>query len=124
MLQAKGWRLRSSAPRSALPFAPSPASPLTLREPAGRLSQQHWEEGSEARRRYVTAIFVRLDAAASEMEIVNAGHNPAFWCPQARTRFVWSKPAARPSACFPAPAIPSSVSQSSQAHAFCSTLMG
>jgi serine phosphatase RsbU (regulator of sigma subunit) len=51
---------------------------LTLRELAGRLSQQHWDEGSEARRRYVTAIFLRLDAASSEMEIVNAGHNPAF----------------------------------------------
>ena len=51
---------------------------LTLRELAGRLSQQHWEEGSEARRRYVTAIFVRLDAASAEMELVNAGHNPAF----------------------------------------------
>jgi serine phosphatase RsbU (regulator of sigma subunit) len=51
---------------------------LTLRELAGRLSQQHWEEGSEARRRYVTAIFMRLDAASGEMEFVNAGHNPAF----------------------------------------------
>jgi serine phosphatase RsbU (regulator of sigma subunit) len=51
---------------------------LTLRELAGRLSQQHWDEGSEARRRYVTAIFLRLDPAAAEMEIVNAGHNPAF----------------------------------------------
>src|SRR5271169_150856 len=51
---------------------------LTLRELAGRLSQQHWEEGAEARRRYVTAIFVRLDPASAEMEIVNAGHNPAF----------------------------------------------
>ncbi len=51
---------------------------LTLRELAGRLSQQHWEEGSEARRRYVTAIFLRLDPASSEMELVNAGHNPAF----------------------------------------------
>jgi phosphoserine phosphatase RsbU/P len=51
---------------------------LTLRELAGRLSQQHWEEGSEARRRYVTAIFLRLDAASGEMELVNAGHNPAF----------------------------------------------
>jgi len=51
---------------------------LTLRELAGRLSQQHWEEGSEARRRYVTAIFLRLDPASSEMEFVNAGHNPAF----------------------------------------------
>ncbi len=51
---------------------------LTLRELAGRLSQQHWEEGSEARRRYVTAIFLRLDPTSAEMEIVNAGHNPAF----------------------------------------------
>ena len=51
---------------------------LTLRELAGRLSQQHWEEGSEARRRYVTAIFLRLDPSSAEMEIVNAGHNPAF----------------------------------------------
>ena len=51
---------------------------LTLRELAGRLSQQHWDEGSEARRRYVTAIFLRLDASSGEMEFVNAGHNPAF----------------------------------------------
>jgi len=55
---------------------------LTLRELAGRLSQQHWEEGSEARRRYVTAIFVRLDATTGDLEVVNAGHNPAFMlCP-------------------------------------------
>jgi phosphoserine phosphatase RsbU/P len=51
---------------------------LTLRELAGRLSQQHWDEGAEARRRYVTAIFLRLDPVSSELEIVNAGHNPAF----------------------------------------------
>ena len=51
---------------------------LTLRELAQRLSQQHWDEGTEARRRYVTAIFVRLDPTSAEMEIVNAGHNPAF----------------------------------------------
>ena len=51
---------------------------LTLKELAARLSQQHWEEGPEARRRYVTAIFVRLDAALGELEFVNAGHNPAF----------------------------------------------
>jgi sigma-B regulation protein RsbU (phosphoserine phosphatase) len=51
---------------------------LTLRELAGRLSQQHWEEGSEARRRYVTAIFARLDATTGDLEVVNAGHNPAF----------------------------------------------
>jgi sigma-B regulation protein RsbU (phosphoserine phosphatase) len=51
---------------------------LKLTELAARLSQQHWEEGTEARRRYVTAIFVRLDAASAELEFVNAGHNPGF----------------------------------------------
>ena len=51
---------------------------LTLPELAERLSQQHWEEGGEARRRYVTAIFARLDAATGELEFVNAGHNPGM----------------------------------------------
>ena len=51
---------------------------LTLKELAARLSQQHWEEGEENRRRYVTAIFVRLEAGSGELEIVNAGHNPGF----------------------------------------------
>lgn len=51
---------------------------LTLRELAGRLSQQHYEEGEEARRRYVTAIFLRLDPTAGDLEVVNAGHNPGF----------------------------------------------
>ena len=40
------------------------------------MGQQHWEEGEEARRRYVTAIFLRLGADEGEIEIVNAGHNP------------------------------------------------
>ncbi len=51
---------------------------LTLRELAERLSQQHYEEGDEARRRYVTAIFLRLDPATGDIEFVNAGHNPGF----------------------------------------------
>ena len=51
---------------------------LELDELAGRLSQQHWDEGDEARNRYVTAIFLRLNPASGEVEIVNAGHNPAF----------------------------------------------
>ena len=51
---------------------------LRLRELAARLSQQHWEEGSEARRRYVTAIFLRLDAESGDLEFVNAGHNPGM----------------------------------------------
>jgi phosphoserine phosphatase RsbU/P len=49
---------------------------LALEEVAARLSQQHWSEGGEARRRYMTALFLRLDAAKHEIEIVNAGHNP------------------------------------------------
>ncbi len=51
---------------------------LTLDELASRLSQQHWDEGIEARNRYVTAIFLRLDPESGELEMVNAGHNPAF----------------------------------------------
>jgi serine phosphatase RsbU (regulator of sigma subunit) len=52
--------------------------PLSLAELAGRLGQQHWEEGVEARRRYVTAIFLRLRPDRNEIEVVNAGHNPAL----------------------------------------------
>ena len=51
---------------------------LSLEELANRLSQQHWDEGDEARRRYVTALFVRLHAESGELEFLNAGHNPAF----------------------------------------------
>jgi phosphoserine phosphatase RsbU/P len=49
---------------------------LALEDLAARLSQQHWSEGGEARRRYMTALFLRLDAQRHEFEIVNAGHNP------------------------------------------------
>jgi serine phosphatase RsbU (regulator of sigma subunit) len=45
---------------------------------ATRMNQHHWLEGEEARRRYVTAIFLRLDPKRGELEIVNAGHNPGF----------------------------------------------
>lgn len=54
------------------------SQPLSLQEIAGRLGQQHWEEGVEARRRYVTAIFMRLRPELNELEGVNAGHNPAL----------------------------------------------
>ncbi|MGH9585501.1 MAG: PP2C family protein-serine/threonine phosphatase, partial [Acidobacteriaceae bacterium] len=49
---------------------------LPLSEVAARMGNQHWEEGSEARRRYVTALFLRLRPESGEIEIVNAGHNP------------------------------------------------
>ena len=51
---------------------------MPLDELATRMNQHHWTEGEEARRRYVTAIFLRLDPASGELEVVNAGHNPGF----------------------------------------------
>ena len=54
------------------------AQGLSLDELATRMNQHHWAEGEEARRRYVTAIFLRLHPQAGELEVVNAGHNPGF----------------------------------------------
>jgi phosphoserine phosphatase RsbU/P len=54
------------------------AAGLPLSELAARINQHQWAEGEEARRRYVTAIFLRLDPHAGEIEVVNAGHNPGF----------------------------------------------
>jgi serine phosphatase RsbU (regulator of sigma subunit) len=51
---------------------------MPLDELAARMNQHHWAEGEEARRRYVTAIFLRLHPEAGEIEVVNAGHNPGF----------------------------------------------
>ncbi len=68
--------IMSTAFRSA--FRAMATSGLTLAEIAVRLNQEHWGEGAEARLRYVTAIFLKLDASAGRIEIVNAGHNPGF----------------------------------------------
>jgi serine phosphatase RsbU (regulator of sigma subunit) len=51
---------------------------LPLAELAARMNEQHYGEGQEARRRYVTAIFLKLDPEAHTVEVVNAGHNPGF----------------------------------------------
>jgi serine phosphatase RsbU (regulator of sigma subunit) len=51
---------------------------MPLAELAARLNEQHYAEGVEARRRYVTAIFLRLEPATHMLEVVNAGHNPGF----------------------------------------------
>jgi serine phosphatase RsbU (regulator of sigma subunit) len=53
-------------------------SGVPLAELAARLNEQHYAEGVEARRRYVTAIFLRLEPATHMLEVVNAGHNPGF----------------------------------------------
>lgn len=65
------------------------SQPLPLAELAARIGQHHWEEGSEARRRYVTAIFVHLHAEQHAIEVVNAGHNPgAIVLPDGTTRLL------------------------------------
>ncbi len=59
-------------------FRAMTTSEIALETLAQRMNQHHWQEGEEARRRYVTAILVRLDAQKNELVIVNAGHNPGF----------------------------------------------
>ncbi len=54
------------------------ATGMPLDELATQMNQHHWAEGEEQRRRYVTAIFVRLHPKTGEIEVVNAGHNPGF----------------------------------------------
>jgi serine phosphatase RsbU (regulator of sigma subunit) len=66
----------STAFRSA--FRAMALSGLPLNEVAARMNDQHYAEGAESRRRYVTAIFAKLDASAHSIEVVNAGHNPGF----------------------------------------------
>lgn len=63
--------------------------PLPLAEMAARIGQQHWEEGPEARRRYMTALLVRLERGRDVIEVVNAGHNPAaLVLPDGTTRMI------------------------------------
>ncbi len=68
--------IMSTSFRSA--FRAMAVSGVALDELATRMNQYHWQEGEEARRRYVTAIFLRLYPDQGDMEIVNAGHNPGF----------------------------------------------
>jgi serine phosphatase RsbU (regulator of sigma subunit) len=51
---------------------------LSLTEIATKMNVLHFAEGSESRRRYVTAILLRFNPASHSVEVVNAGHNPAF----------------------------------------------
>jgi serine phosphatase RsbU (regulator of sigma subunit) len=59
-------------------FRAMAVSGVPLDELAIRMNQHQWLEGEEARRRYVTAIFLRLYPETGEMEFVNAGHNPGY----------------------------------------------
>ncbi len=51
---------------------------LSLLEIATNMNLLHYGEGDEARRRYVTCMLLRLDPAMHSLQVVNAGHNPAF----------------------------------------------
>lgn len=53
-------------------------SGLSLEDMAARLNALHWGEGPEARRRYVTAVLLSLDPHSHTLQILSAGHNPAF----------------------------------------------
>ena len=76
------------------------ATGMPLDELATRMNQHHWAEGEEARRRYVTAIFLRLHPAAGEIEVVNAGHNPGFLVePGGSSRISLTPPARRWACC-------------------------
>ncbi|MGB6686851.1 MAG: PP2C family protein-serine/threonine phosphatase [Terracidiphilus sp.] len=68
--------LMSNSFRSA--FRAVAMSGMPLEELTARMNQHHYQEGEEARRRYVTAIFLRLNPETSGIEVVNAGHNPGF----------------------------------------------
>ena len=69
--------LVGAAFRSAL-RATVNAGGACLSELAARISQQQWNEGPEARRRYITAIFLKLDPVHHSINVVNAGHNTGF----------------------------------------------
>jgi serine phosphatase RsbU (regulator of sigma subunit) len=53
-------------------------SGVPLLEVATRRNLLHYSEGQQARLRYVTAMFLELDPASNTLQVVNAGHNPAF----------------------------------------------
>jgi serine phosphatase RsbU (regulator of sigma subunit) len=68
--------MMSTSFRSA--FRAMVVSGTPLDDLATRMNQHQWLEGEEARRRYVTAIFLRLYPEQGAMEFVNAGHNPGY----------------------------------------------
>jgi serine phosphatase RsbU (regulator of sigma subunit) len=53
-------------------------SGIPLLEIATHMNLLHFNEGEQSRRRYVTAFFLQLDPETNSMDVVNAGHNPAF----------------------------------------------
>lgn len=75
-------------------FRAALTSGLPLAELASRLGDLHYREGEESRRRYVTAVFARLDLRENRVEILNAGHPPVLLsrCGQLHQQFEASGP--------------------------------
>lgn len=79
--------LIGSSFRSAFRAMASAQVPLV--QIATQLNSLHYGEGPEARRRYVTALFMRLDPSAHALELVNAGHNACIlWPDQGNTHIL------------------------------------
>jgi serine phosphatase RsbU (regulator of sigma subunit) len=68
--------LVGSAFRAAMRAGASAGAPLA--ELASALGEQHFQDGEEARMKYVTAIMALLDPKEHSMEVVNAGHPPVY----------------------------------------------
>jgi serine phosphatase RsbU (regulator of sigma subunit) len=59
-------------------FRAMAAAGIPLLQIATQLNALHFTEGDEAQRRFVTALFLRLDPKEHTIEAVNAGHNPGL----------------------------------------------
>jgi serine phosphatase RsbU (regulator of sigma subunit) len=82
---------------------------LPLLQIATQLNSLHFAEGSEAQRRFVTALFLRLDPKEHTVEAVNAGHNPGLLFAPKSKHPVFLEPSSTPVGMLPEAAYTSEV---------------